>query len=64
MSQVNLELDTKQKVIERTEKFIEDYEKLLTQPRLTNRARERAEKDVVALKEVLDLAVRYADLLD
>lgn len=64
MSQVNLELGTKQKAIERTEKFIEDYEKLLTQPSLSNSARERAEKDVDAMKEVLELAVRYTDLLE
>lgn len=64
MSQTNLEIDTKQQAMERTEKFIEDYEKLLTQPALSNSARERAEKDVDAMKEVLEMAVRYADLLD
>ncbi|WP_171034476.1 hypothetical protein [Marinilactibacillus psychrotolerans] len=57
-------MSDEQKAIERTEKFIEDYEKLLTQPTLTNRSRERAEKDVEALREVLDMAVRYADLLE
>lgn len=57
-------MSEEQQNIERTEKFIEDYEKLLTQPTLTNSARVRAEKDVEALREVLDMAVRYADLLN
>lgn len=57
-------MSDEQKAIERTEKFIEDYEKLLTQPALSNSTRERAEKDVAAMKEVLDLAVRCVDLLD
>ncbi|MEC6747356.1 hypothetical protein VXN63_02295 [Marinilactibacillus sp. XAAS-LB27] len=62
MSQVKLNIDNKQKAIDRTEKFIEDYEKLLTQPSLSNSARERAEKDVEAMNEVLKIAVRYRDL--
>lgn len=57
-------MSKEQQNIERTEKFIEDYEKLLTQPSLTKSARARAEKDVEALREVLDMAVRYADLLE
>ncbi|MFC6464974.1 hypothetical protein ACFP65_08330 [Marinilactibacillus sp. GCM10026970] len=57
-------MSDEQKAIERSEKFIEDYEKLLTQPTLTNSTRVRAEKDVEAMKEVLDMAVRYADLLE
>lgn len=57
-------MSDEQKAIERTEKFIEDYEKLLTQPSLSNSARKRAEKDIGAMKEVLDKTVRYADLLD
>lgn len=57
-------MSDEQKAIERSEKFIEDYEKLLTQPTLTNSAKVRAEKDVEAMKEVLDMAVRYADLLE
>lgn len=64
MSRVNLETSTNQKAIERTEKFIEDYEKLLTQPSLSNSTRERAEKDVDAMKDVLDMANRYANLLE
>lgn len=57
-------MSDEQKAIERSEKFIEDYEKLLTQPTLTNSAKVRAEKDVEAMKEVLDMAVRYSDLLE
>lgn len=57
-------MSEEQQNIERTEKFIEDYEKLLTQSTLTKSARARAEKDIEALREVLDMAVRYADLLE
>lgn len=57
-------MSEEQQNIERTEKFIEDYENLLSMPSLTNSARERAEKDVEALREVLDMAVRYTDLLN
>lgn len=53
-----------QQNIKRAEKFIDDYEKLLTQPALTNSVRERAEKDVEALRKTLEMAVRYADLLE
>lgn len=53
-----------QQRIKRTEKFIEDYKKLLTQPTLTKSARARAVKDIEALRQVLDMAVRYADLLE
>ncbi|WP_171034480.1 hypothetical protein [Marinilactibacillus psychrotolerans] len=53
-----------QQTIERAEKFIDDYEKLLTQPALSNSSRERGEKDVAALRKTLEMAVRYADLLE
>ncbi|MFL2076401.1 hypothetical protein [Marinilactibacillus psychrotolerans] len=50
--------------IKRAEKFIADYEKLLTQPALSNSSRERGEKDVAALRKTLEMAIRYADLLE
>lgn len=50
-------MSEEQKAMERTKKFIADYEKLLTQPALTRSAKERAEQDVAAMKVVLNIAV-------
>lgn len=50
--------------VERVEKFIKDYEKLLAQPGLSKESKKRAIEDVEALKDVLNYGVQYLNYLE
>lgn len=52
-------MSEEQKVIKRSELFIDDYEKLLNNPALSERSKKRAEEDIKAMRNVVIYADRY-----